>query len=197
MDELRINHAVFVGTSMGGIITMALATVRPEAVSAFVLNDVGPVIAPEGIARIKTYAGGTSDIADWNDARKYVQETNGVAFPEYGAEDWDRFARRLFVEKNGVPVLDYDPAIALQLRNDRYKASDEDAWRLFHELAGGRPALLIRGARSDLLSLDTADRMRKMAPTMGFVEVANVGHAPTLSEPEAVQAIQAFLAEIP
>jgi pimeloyl-ACP methyl ester carboxylesterase len=197
LDALALESAVFIGTSMGGIITMALAAARPAAVASAVLNDVGPVVAPEGIARIKSYAGGTSDIANWDDARDYVRGINGAVFPKFETKDWDRFARRVFVEKRGVPVLNYDPAIALQLRADHYAAAEEEAWRLFRDLASNRPTLLIRGARSDLLSPDTADRMKRMAPKMRFAEVPYVGHAPTLSEPEAVQAIQAFLAEIP
>jgi pimeloyl-ACP methyl ester carboxylesterase len=197
LETLGIDRAVFIGTSMGGIITMAMADSAPERIAAAVVNDVGPVVAPEGIARIKSYVGGTSAIADWTGAREYVRLTNQAAFPDFVSEDWDRFARRLFREVDGVPRLDYDPGIALQLRRDLYKAPDAEAWDLFRILATGRPTLLIRGDLSDLLSPEIAARMREVAPEMQQVDVARVGHAPMLTEPEAVQALRSFLAQVP
>jgi pimeloyl-ACP methyl ester carboxylesterase len=197
LEALGIARAVFVGTSMGGLITMALAGRRPTAISAAIINDVGPEIAPGGIARIKSYVAGSGDISSWAQATSYVEQINGIAFPQYGAAEWQRFARRLFREEEGVPRLDYDPAISLQMQNDKYKSSPFLAWLLFRKLARRRPALLVRGALSDLLSRDIAKRMRAAAPSMAYVEVPNVGHAPMLSEPVAAAAIDAFLARVP
>jgi pimeloyl-ACP methyl ester carboxylesterase len=103
----------------------------------------------------------------------------------------------VFREQGGVPRLDYDPAIAVQMQNDRYKSSNFVAWLMFRKLARRRPTLLVRGALSDILSSDIAERMRKAAPAMDYVEVPNVGHAPMLSEPAAASAIEAFLAPLP
>ena len=197
LDALGIPRAVFVGTSMGGIVTMALSQVRPGAIAAAVLNDVGPVVACEGIARIKGYAGGTSAISNWDDARAYVQLTNGIAFPDNSPADWDRFARRVFREQQGAPKLDYDPRIAEQLHNDRYKEPEERAWQAFRDLAQSCPTLVVRGELSDLLSSDIAAQMKAAAPAMRLVEVPRVGHAPMLTEPEAAEAIANFLAEVP
>jgi pimeloyl-ACP methyl ester carboxylesterase len=197
MDALGIGRAVFIGTSMGGIITMALAAKRSEVIAAAILNDVGPEIAADGIARIKSYVGGGRPIASWGDATAYVEDINGGAFPDYIYADWQRFARRVFREQGGVPRLDYDPAIAVQMQNDRYKSSNFVAWLMFRKLARRRPTLLVRGALSDILSSDIAERMRKAAPAMDYVEVPNVGHAPMLSEPAAASAIEAFLAPLP
>ena len=197
LDGLEIARAVFLGTSMGGIVTMALSQVRPRAVAGAILNDVGPIVACEGIDRIKGYAGGTSAISSWDDAQAYVRQTNGVAFPDNSAADWDRFARRVFREDEGIPKLDYDPGIAEQLRNDRYKEPDDRAWAAFRELAQSCPTLVIRGELSDLLSREIADQMKAAAPSIKLVEVARVGHAPMLTEPEAARAIATFLAEVP
>lgn len=197
LDALGIARAIFVGTSMGGIITMVLAAKRLDAVAGAILNDVGPEIAAEGLARIKGYVGGSGPIASWNDATAYCEDINEVAFPAYTHADWKRFARRLFREQDGIPRLDYDPAIAVQMQNGKYKASTFVAWLMFRKLARRRPTLLVRGALSDLLSPDIAHRMRKAAPKMDYVEVPNVGHAPMLSEPAAASAIDAFLARLP
>lgn len=197
LDQLGIARAVFVGTSMGGIITMALAALRPRAVGAVVLNDVGPVIAPEGIARIKSYVGNAAPIASWDDAAAYARRTNGAAFPDFADADWETFARRLFREEGGIPTLDYDPGIAVQLAKDKYKAPSFIAWRMFRNVARGRPGLLVRGELSDLLSRDIATRMKAAAPWMEVVEVPRVGHAPMLTEPVAAKGVDDFLARVP
>ena len=197
MAVLGIDRAVFLGTSMGGIITMTLMAVRPSAVAAAILNDVGPAIAPAGIARILSYAGKPVEIRDWADAAAYVRRTNGVAFPAYGDEDWLRFARRTFRERDGVPALDYDPAISVALAKPPSQLSLWLAGFLFRRLARRRPVMLVRGAQSDIISPEIAARMQRMAPRMQRVDVPGVGHAPMLSEPEAVDAIEQFLRTVP
>jgi pimeloyl-ACP methyl ester carboxylesterase len=198
MDLLDIERAVFLGTSMGGLITMTLMAMRPKAVSAAILNDVGPSIAPEGIARIKGYAGKLADIRDWNDAADYVRRTNGVAFPDYADKDWSRFARRTFREgRDGRPELDYDPAISIALARPPSRFAFWITGLLFKRLARNRPVLLVRGALSDVITSDIADRMQRMAPGLQRAEVPNVGHAPMLAEPVAVDAITRFLRTVP
>jgi len=197
MDQAAIDRAVFVGTSMGGLITMALMALKPKAVVAAILNDVGPEVAPEGLARIAAYAGQPVEIGSWSEAADYARRTNGAAFPDHGEADWAAFARRVFREQaGGEIVLDYDPDIAVPIRAAGAKALVPNLWPVFRRLARKRPTLLVRGALSDLLSPAIAERMRKAAPDMAFVEVPGVGHAPMLDEPAARAAIFEFLAEL-
>jgi pimeloyl-ACP methyl ester carboxylesterase len=202
LDALGIARAVFIGTSMGGLITMTVAAFRPQAIAAAVLNDVGPELAPEGIKRITGYAGQTVEITTWDQAADYARERNAVAFPDYKPDQWMAFARRLFTEKDGRPALDYDPDIAKAFAPPPPPPGQEppppvDLWPLFKGLAAGRPLLTIRGALSDLLSADIAARMRDAAPQMAYAEVKGVGHAPMLDEPEALAAIDALLETAP
>jgi pimeloyl-ACP methyl ester carboxylesterase len=197
MAALDIDQAVFLGTSMGGLITLALMAIRPKAIAAAILNDVGPAIAPEGIARILAYAGKKTEINDWNDAADYVRRTQSVAFPDFEDEDWRRFARRTFRQGKNGPELDYDPAIASPLSKPPSKLAPLIARFLFRRLARKRPTLLIRGGISDVISSDIADRMQLQAPAMKRVDVPNVGHAPMLTEPAAVDAIDKFLRTVP
>lgn len=195
MDQAGIDRAVFLGTSMGGLITMALAAIKPRAIAAAILNDVGPEVAPEGLARIAAYTGQPVEIGDWGDAAAYVQRTNGAAFPHYGPDDWDAFARRVFRQQpDGEIVLDYDPDISVPIRAAGAKALVPNLWPWFRRLAKKRPTLLIRGETSDLLSPAIAEKMRKAAPDMAFAQVPGVGHAPMLDEAEAKAAIFEFLA---
>lgn len=198
MDQLGLERAVFLGTSMGGLITMALTALKSKAVAAAILNDVGPEVANEGLARIAAYTGQPVDTPTWADAAAYAKRTNAVAFPHYTDADWDAFAHRVFREnEEGQPVLDYDPDIAAPIRAAGAKAVAPNLWPFFRRLAKSRPVLLVRGETSDLLSRDIAAKMRKAAPKMAFVEVPAIGHAPMLDEPEAKAAIFEFLAGVP
>jgi pimeloyl-ACP methyl ester carboxylesterase len=197
MDKLGLARAVFVGTSMGGIISLAMSGMRRSAVAGLVLNDVGPEVCNVGIERIKSYVGKKVEIGSWDDAAAYLRTINGMAFPDYTDADWAAFARRTFADSDGVPRLDYDASIMQPLSQNRYKAMTFVAWYLFKRLARSAPVLLVRGELSDLLSKEIADKMQHRAPAMRRVEIPRVGHAPMLNEPPAVEAIQAFLRTAP
>ena len=198
MRDLGIERAVFLGTSMGGLITMALAAIRSKVIAAAILNDIGPEVSPVGLARIAAYAGQPVEINNWADAAAYARKLNEVALPHYSDADWDAFARRTFrMGTEGTPIPDYDPDIMAPIRAAGAKALVPNLWPFFNRLAKGRPTLLVRGETSDLLSPGIAAKMRKRAPKMDFVEVPGVGHAPMLDEPEAKAAIFPFLSELP
>lgn len=193
MRSLGLARAVFLGTSMGGIITMTMMAIRPTAVAAAILNDAGPEVAPEGIARIMSYVGQTAEVRDWAEAADYVRRTNGAAFPDYGPADWDRRARNIFRDNDGVPELDYDSRILLPLLQHKPRQHRRLAWFLFRWLARTRPTLLVRGAKSDVITSAIADKMARKAPGLRRVDVPGVGHAPILTETEAAEAIDQFL----
>lgn len=196
MAQQGMPRAVFIGTSMGGIVTMVLASFAPQVIAAAVLNDVGPELSPVGLGRIAGYVGQGKPVESWADAADYITSVNGAAFPDADDEEWDRFARRTFREENGRPVFDYDPAIASAFRFDP-DAPPPDMWPLFRALTTGRPVLLIRGGLSDLIDEAIAAKMREAAPDMAYAEVPRVGHAPMLTEPQAWEAIQSFLERVP
>ena len=198
MDALGTGRAVFVGTSMGGLVTMAVAVSRGSAVAAAVLNDVGPEISPVGLARIAGYVGKSVEIRSWADAVLRVKETMGPAFPDYRDEDWQAFAKRTFREgPNGEPLLDYDLDIARPIGARRIKTSSWIGWLVFRRFARRRPTVLLRGGLSDLITSDIAERMARAAPRLRVVEVPRVGHAPMLTEPAARTALDDFLAALP
>ena len=208
LEAAKIEKAVFVGTSMGGLITMVLASFKPEAIAAAVLNDVGPELSPVGLARIAGYTGVASAFETWRDAVAYAKAINESAFPNYGAEEWDVFARRLFDEKDGAFVLAYDPDISAPIKAAAEAAAKTqaeggqalappDMYPLFRALAKDRPLLLVRGGVSDLITADIVKRMRAAAPHMTYAEVPGVGHAPMLDEAEAWAAIEKLLETAP
>lgn len=197
LDGLGIGRAIFIGTSMGGIITMGVAAARPALVAAAVLNDVGPEVAPEGLARIASYAGRPVTINSWDDARAHLRRFNDAVFPQFDDEAWMAFARQTFREgADGTPQLDYDPAIAVPIQAGRLKANPTSAWLLFDTLCRNRPVLLLRGMLSDIVSNDILARMQARAPSLAVAQVPAVGHAPLLDEPESLAALDHFLQHV-
>jgi pimeloyl-ACP methyl ester carboxylesterase len=196
MDEAGVGRALFVGTSMGGFVTMAMAALRPAAVAGAVLNDVGPSLKPEGLRRISGYTGGTKAVASWREAAEVARAINGAAFPHHGDEDWEAFARRLF-QSDGQGGLRpaYDPDIAAPIRAAGPDALAPDLTPLFVGLAAGRPLLLVHGELSDLVDEARVAQMRALAPHMAYAKVKGVGHAPMLDEPQARKALAKFLAK--
>ena len=193
LDQLAIPQAIFVGTSLGGLVTMAIASLAPQRITAAILNDVGPHIEDVGVDRIKSYVGSGTRFTSWDEAGERIA-ANTQAFENYTHDDWVRMARRNCREDNGAIVFDYDQAIAEPF-NTSGPTPQVDMWPLFAALAQ-KPLLVIRGAKSDLLSAETLEKMHSTAPAMKSAVVAGVGHAPELNEPEAAAAIDAFLGEV-
>ncbi|MBL8542630.1 MAG: alpha/beta hydrolase [Hyphomonadaceae bacterium] len=198
MDKLEIPRAVFIGSSMGGLITMVLASMGPERIAASVLNDVGPRFSADGLSRIASYVGRSQPVASWEEAAGAVRAIVGSAYPERLDDQafWLAFAHRTFRQReDGMIEADYDPLIALAFGDFDDEAPPPDLSPLFQALAQ-KPMLCVRGAISDLLSEETLAHMRELKPDLETVTVENVGHAPMLDEPEAWDAVLDFLAKV-
>ena len=196
IDTLQLTNLVLVGTSLGGLMAMIMNALRPGAFKAVVINDIGPVVEPEGLERIKKYVGKIPPAKSWDEAVANIRRLNEQAFPHFQLADWQQFTRRLYAENDqGIPELLYDPAIFLPLAADEGNAVPPDLWPAFEQLRDV-PTLLIRGALSDILSAETSAEMLRRKPDLQFVEIADVGHAPILDEPAVVQAISCFLEDV-
>jgi pimeloyl-ACP methyl ester carboxylesterase len=190
MTMKGLHDVAVIGTSRGGLIAMLMAVLRPNAVAAAVLNDIGPVIEPEGLSRIVAYIGRMPVPADWGEAARVVHDINRRHFPAVPAADWAEQARAWFNDDNGLPALGYDPNIAKAL-----SVTDgpiPELWPQFGALAQV-PVLAIRGEHSDVLSTKTLDEMRARHPRLDTFTVRGQGHAPLLRDPPTQSAIQAFL----
>lgn len=198
LSQAGIARALFIGTSLGGLVTLILAAMAPTVVAGAVLNDVGPKLSPVGLKRIGGYVGLSSEVADWKAAAAYAKAVNGEAFPDGDDAFWEAFARRLFTtDETGKIVLDYDPDIAVPFKQADPDAPAPDMVPLFLNLNLGRPVLLVHGELSDLIDQALVDEMRELAPEMAYVQVPRVGHAPMLTEAPAWAAIEAWLAAAP
>lgn len=196
LDHEQIERVVVIGTSLGGILAMLLAGARPHIMAAAVLNDVGPEVAPEGLARISAYVGKLPQVRNWVDAVEQVRLVNEAALPDLTDAQWLEFARRVFRENaDGAPVLDMDPRIGEAVRSAPGDAAP-DLWPLYAALRPVR-TLAIRGALSDVLAPATLARMHKEKPDLEILLLANRGHAPLLDEPQCLAAIDRLLSSLP
>jgi pimeloyl-ACP methyl ester carboxylesterase len=191
LDQLGITAAIFVGTSLGGLVTMVLAATAPQYIAAAIINDVGPDVDPAGIDRILTYVGKDVRFNSWDEAADAIAANYGGNFERFTHADWVAMAKRNCREENGEIRFDYDMAIAEPFKTAG-PTPQADLWPLFAALAS-KPLLIVRGAKSDLLTAQTAEKMQAVAPGMRLAVIPGVGHAPELSEPEAVAAIDEFL----
>lgn len=193
--ELKIARVVAFGTSLGGIVAMLIAATRPEHLAGVLLNDVGPVIEAEGLARIRSYVGKGGGWPTWMHAARQLAANNAGIFPDYDIVQWLAMAKRSFkLSAQGRIVADYDPRIAEPFRAPGGEVG-VDLWPTLDHLRGV-PVAIIRGGLSDLFGAATAARMIERLPDARLTIVPNVGHAPMLDEPESEAAIDDLLQRV-
>lgn len=195
LDQLGIADAVFFGTSLGGLVTMLVASSDEERVAGALLNDIGPEVAPAGIERIRTYVGKPQRWGSWNEAAEALGTAQREVYPGYGSAEWLRFTRRVCREENGGIVFDYDMNIAVPFAevND---STQPNLWPMLDGLSG-KPVTVLRGETSDLFAPAVAERMiRDIGATAELVTVTGIGHAPALDEPGSIAAIDRLLAKV-
>lgn len=210
LDELGVESAIILGTSLGGLMAMIMAEQKPDRIKAIILNDIGPKIDPIGHARILAYAGRNKPVNSWPEAAQQCKDTYGLAIPGMDMSFWNEYAHRSFsADENGKPVSDADPNIGEAIRNSvpvtRWLVRLRK-WRLLHKIAAvmidpwdsfravSMPCLVIRGSISDILSEEIIDKMETVKPELHRVTIPNRGHVPLLDEKESLLAIDSFLA---
>lgn len=193
LTALEIEPAVLVGTSRGGILAMVLATVRPTAIAGVALNDIGPVIETKGLVRIKGYLGRLPQPKSLKDGAEILRRLFGAQFALLSADDWMRFARRTFKEKNGSLTPRYDPNLASVLKGVDMERPLPTLWKEFDALASV-PVMVIRGANSDILSEQTVAEMQARRADIDVLMVPEQGHAPLLAERDVIASIAEFVA---
>jgi pimeloyl-ACP methyl ester carboxylesterase len=190
----------WVGTSMGGLIGMALAAVPALGLRRLVLNDVGPVLQWDALQRIGRYLGENPPFDSEQAAADYLASIS-TGFGPHTSEQWLALSRPLLREREGRWWLHYDPAIVVPLRamlaadapaaQQSVRDGEAMLWSLYDRITA--PTLLLRGAESDLLTAQTAERMAERGPRARCVSFPGVGHAPTLIAANQCAAVSGFL----
>jgi pimeloyl-ACP methyl ester carboxylesterase len=188
--RLDVETVSWVGTSLGGLIGMALAALPGSPVRRLVLNDAGPVLAASSLARIGAYVGKWPPLPTIEAAEAHLRAVHAPFGPHSDAE-W-RFLTEHVVRQNpdGSLRLHYDPALAAAF-DARSSNEDQELWGLYDRIPC--PTLVLRGERSDLLTRETAQQMSRRGPRAEVVEIAGVGHAPTLIHRAQIRVVADFL----
>jgi len=185
--------AIFLGTSRGGILTMQLAAKRPAAIAGAVLNDIGPVIEPKGLVRIKGYVGKMPKPRSFEEGAEIMRRLFDAQFTNLTPEDWLAGARRAFKQENGTLVPTHDVNLAKTMEGVDFEKPMPPLWPQFDAL-GHVPVMVIRGANSDILSAATVEAMGARRASLETLEVPDQGHAPLLTDTGTIARIADFVA---
>ena len=182
------------GTSMGGLIGMALASLPGNPVRKLVINDIGPTLDPVALLRIGDYIGQELRFPSFDAAASFVRDVS-VSFGAHSDAQWHKLASDVLRQQgDGQWVRHYDMGLAMPFRSATPETASQDEaalWAAYDAITC--PTLLVRGANSDLLSRDTAQAMAARGPKAQLVEIANVGHAPTFMHDDQIAIARHFL----
>lgn len=188
-----IEQAIFVGTSRGGLLTMALAAARPAMIRGVVFNDVGPVIDARGLLRIRGYVGKLPVPRSFQEGAEILKRLSDQQFPILGEEEWEMMARRTWTDRDGALRPDYDVRLMKVLEELDLEAPLPVLWTYFDALKTV-PLLAIRGANSDLLAEKTLEEMAERHPDCEIYTAPGQGHAPLLGTKDMIRRIGKLVA---
>ena len=196
LQHVGIERVAVIGTSRGGLVGMLMAKLQKHMLAGILLNDVGPVLQPQGLLRIRSYLGVAGNFTSWSEAVTALKARNS-GFESLSGAEWLTFARRLFKSVNGLPRMDHDPALLNNFASadDIAEGRIPELWELF-AATSEIPTAILRGQNSDLLSASTVADMQARNPGLDATTIANRGHAPFLDEPESIAAIHRWLARV-
>ncbi len=190
LSALNLHRVFVVGTSLGGIVAMALGAAKPSVLAGVLLNDVGPDISIDGLSVIQRYMEAEKPFSDWGAVADHL----AIFFPDLGfktPEEWEFLATLSYsMRDNGKIVQDWDSNLVRPLQN--FDPKNVNLWPLFKSLRKV-PLVTLRGALSNILTTDTFKRMMEQNPDMTAVTVPDVGHVPSLSEPSSIKALNGAL----
>jgi len=192
LTALAVGPAVFIGSSRGGLLAMQLAVAHPTAIAGIVLHDIGPVIEPKGLARLRSYVGKLPQPRSFAEGGDILRQLFHGQFPNLTAEQWLAAAQRGWQMRDGVLTPTYDVRLSRALATIDIERPLPPLWNEFDALARV-PMLVIHGANSDILSAATVAAMAVRHAGMETIEVAGEGHVPLL-EGDVIGRIVAFVA---
>jgi len=191
--RLNVGAVDWVGTSMGGLIGIALAGQLNSPIRRLVINDVGPRLDAAAVSRIGSYVGAPLTFTSVDQAVDYISMV-AAPFGLTRRQDWRELVEPGLKRQGANWILHYDPQIAVPFKAvspEKAAADEAILWSLYDNIRC--PTLVLRGENSDLLSRSTAAEMQGRGPRAELAEIAGVGHAPTLMLPHEMALVRDFL----
>src|SRR5262249_40196753 len=183
----------WVGTSMGGLIGLSLAGQPGSPITRLVINDVGPKVDAQGVARIGDYVGKPVRFATLDEAVDYITLIS-LGFGLRNRDEWREITETVLKRDGDGYTLHYDPKLALPMKAmtpEIVAAGEAALWKLYDQIQC--PTLVTRGETSDLLSRETAAAMTQRGPRAQLAQFAGVGHAPMFFDQKQIAAARTFL----
>jgi pimeloyl-ACP methyl ester carboxylesterase len=192
--RLGVEKVSWLGTSMGGLIGMVLASMPKSPIARLIINDVGPNLNFDALMRICDYLGEDIIWDDYNSAKEYIQMVS-QPFGEHTHEQWDKLASDVLRQnEQGKWKKHYDVRLAKVVKAstpESVLAGQTQLWASYNAITC--PTDLIRGAQSDLLSQETAMEMTRTGPRATLHQIEGVGHAPMFQQVEQVALVRKIL----
>ncbi|MAR79272.1 MAG: hypothetical protein CMM18_03475 [Rhodospirillaceae bacterium] len=189
---LNIHNGIFVGTSLGGLMAMQVALVRPSCVLGIILNDIGPDLPINGVKTIHSNLNKLLKFKNWEEAKNYYQDKYNFHHPNFSSNQWLQQTKNTFKSENNLIVSDYDIKILSEAINT---SQSNDLWKLYSAIKN-IPTVCIRGKLSDILLEKTFNKMKKEKKDLIQITVENCGHNPQLDEPEVIYTLDNFFKSI-
>jgi pimeloyl-ACP methyl ester carboxylesterase len=194
LARLNAETVDWVGTSMGGLIGLALASMKGNPIRKLVLNDIGPTLNPTALQRIGSYIGQAVSFSDFDQAATYIKSISST-FGPHTDDEWNKLAGDVLRQgPDGHWIRHYDLKLAVPFQEatvESTKMAEAMLWQAYDSIAC--PTLLIRGEHSDLLTAETSEAMAARGPQAEVVVVPGVGHAPTLMHAHQIEIVKRFL----
>ncbi|HEV7619541.1 MAG TPA: alpha/beta hydrolase [Burkholderiaceae bacterium] len=194
LARLNAGKVDWVGTSMGGLIGIGLASLQDSPIRKLVLNDIGPALNFAALSRIGDYIGQEVRFSTFEQAAEYIRSIS-APFGPHTDEQWHKLASDVLrQDKDGQWIRHYDLALAIPFKEGTAESTQRGEamlWAAYDAIAC--PTLVIRGAESDLLTPDVAQQLTRRGPKAKLVEFAGVGHAPTFMQADQIAVVKQFL----
>lgn len=196
LRTLKIERVDWIGTSMGGIVAMFLASQPLGLIKKLVLNDIGPYLPAPALMNIAAYVskGGEKVFASFDEAEVFLKETYQAKWGLYSPQLWKHFAKHSLRQEENSWRLHYDPAITAGFKDEKGNIKpleSMDLWELWEKITCS--VFLIRGERSEVLTCETTEKMRATCQINHFMECKECAHAPSLMEKKHINAIKNWL----
>ena len=189
LNELDINSFNWLGTSMGGLIGIILATQKSNTLKRLIINDVGPEIPTSAVDRISDYLSTVDSFDSQKEFEGHIRQIY-APFGKLTDQQWRHLAEHSQrIDSKGKLASNYDPDIAIPFK--QALSMKADLWGYWQAIS--TPVYLLHGINSDILNTAILAKMKQLQPGLKSRSIERVGHAPALMNESQIQLVRDWL----